>query len=210
MIEKLKKHKKLLLLAILLIIAFVTSYFVNLKEDDFTVTNKTKIANADTCSQLSDGVNHCCSTISSDVTEAAKIKSDACSKSSTSLLCTTYTEKCNVMRKFQCETCMNPPAGYSSYVYNNNGTCSIGKYIGACGDGYDSHNSFSSGTVLGYSGGHPITRVTVSGSVAFCIQPEVWYSKCGIYSTSSASVGVSDNIARVVWAFNHSNQSDSM
>ena len=43
MIEKLKKHKKLLLLAILLIIAFVTSYFVNLKEDDFTVTNKTTL-----------------------------------------------------------------------------------------------------------------------------------------------------------------------
>ena len=209
MIEKLKKYKKLLLVIILLIIAFITSYFVNLKEDDFTVTNKTKIANADTCSQLSDGNTYCCSTVSSEALTISKNKSDACSKSSTSLLCTTYTEKYNVVRKFQCEECMTPPAGYSSYVYNNNGVCSIGKYIGACGDGYDSHNSFSSGTVLGYSGGHPITRVTVSGSVAFCIQPDVWYSKCGIYSTSGVSVSVSDNIARVVWAFNHSNQSDS-
>ena len=209
MIEKLKKYKKLLLVIILLIIAFITSYFVNLKEDDFTVSNNTKIANADTCSQLSDGNTYCCSTVSSEALTISKNKSDACSKSSTSLLCTTYTEKYNVVKKFQCEECMTPPAGYSSYVYNN-GVCSIGKYIGACGDGYDSHNSFSSGTVLGYSGGHPITRVTVSGSVAFCIQPDVWYSKCGIYSTSGASVSVTDNIARVVWAFNHSNQSDSM
>ena len=82
MIEKLKKYKKLLLVIILLIIAFITSYFVNLKEDDFTVTNNTKIANADTCSTLSDGANHCCSSISDDVLTAGKRKSTYCTTSS--------------------------------------------------------------------------------------------------------------------------------
>ena len=208
--EKIKKNKKFLFLTILIVIAIVGSFFVYNKNYDFSITNKIKEVNADTCKQLSDGKNHCCSTVGSEADGTQKLKATYCAvgtKNYNKLRCKQYTEVYNVLKKFQCESCKAVPAGYAGWVYSN-GQCVKGRYLGACGDGSDSHNSFSNGNILGYSGGHPITRVEVSGHVAFCIQPEVWYSKCGSYSTSGASVSVNDNIAKIVWAFNHSNKSN--
>mgnify|MGYP004626059827 FL=1 len=208
--EKIKKNKKFLFLTILILIAIVGSFFVYGKNYDFSITNKIKEVNADTCKQLSDGQNHCCSNAPREIESYNKYKTRYCTKGTknySQILCKKYTEKVDVVKKFECTSCKTVPAGYSGWVYSN-GQCVKGRYLGACGDGADSHNSFSNGNILGYSGGHPITRVEVSGHVAFCIQPEVWYSKCGSYSTSGASVSVNDNIAKIVWAFNHSNKSD--
>lgn len=208
--EKIKKNKKFLFLTILIIIAIVGSFFVYNKNYDFSITNKIKEVNADTCKQLSDGQNHCCSNAPREIESYNKYKTRYCTKGTknySQILCKKYTEKVDIVKKFECTSCKTVPAGYSGWVYSN-GQCVKGRYLGACGDGADSHNSFSNGNILGYSGGHPITRVEVSGHVAFCIQPEVWYSKCGSYSTSGASVSVNDNIAKIVWAFNHSNKSN--
>ena len=207
MLEKLKKHKKAVFLAILLVIAVISSFFVNHLDNDFVVANNPKIAIADTC-EVINGSSWCCSNISVPISNAKDVETEYCVTNYNNMLCRTATTNYNNLKSFECTKCKTAPAGYSGYVWNG-GACTLGSYVGACGDGYDSHNSFSSGNILGYSGGHPITRVEVSGHVAFCIQPDVWYSKCGYYSTSGASVGVTDNIARIVWAFNHSNQSDS-
>lgn len=208
--EKIKKNKKFLFLTILILIAIVGSFFVHNKNYDFSITNKIKEVNADTCKQLSDGQNHCCSNAPREIKSYNRYKSKYCTKGTKNynqIYCKKYTEKVDAVKRFECTSCKTAPAGYAGWVYSN-GQCVKGRYLGACGDGSDSHNSFSNGNILGYSGGHPITRVEVSGHVAFCIQPEVWYSKCGSYSTSGASVSVNDNIAKIVWAFNHSNKSD--
>lgn len=208
--EKMKKNKKFLFLTILILVAIVGSFFVYNKNYDFLITNKINTVNADTCKTLSDGQNHCCSNAPREIESYNRDKSKYCTKGTknySQILCKKYTEKVDVVKRFECTSCKTAPAGYAGWVYSN-GQCVKGRYLGACGDGSDSHNSFSNGNILGYSGGHPITRVEVSGHVAFCIQPEVWYSKCGSYSTSGASVSVNDNIAKIVWAFNHSNKSD--
>ena len=211
-----RKRTKTIFILLLLGILF----FLSKNTNDFVVKNAvsnfgTKQVSAASCTNVS-GVDYCCGSLDSAMTGFSRLAANYCDTSSSSYdrnRCRTYSGNFHALARFNCITCKDQGSSYNSNTYAqataSSGRCTMGSYKGACGDGYDSHNNYSLGNVIAYSGGHPIVEFNIGGQIAFCTQPSVWYSRCGYYSTGTTSYDLDDYEAQVAYAFAHSSQSQS-